>query len=87
MIEEAEKIGDRLGLPLKMSASSRVDLAAELGDFKPSILQDLEKNRPMEIDALIGVVRELGELLNIPTPTINTVLSLQRAQARFVGLI
>ncbi|MCH2550103.1 MAG: 2-dehydropantoate 2-reductase [Alphaproteobacteria bacterium] len=87
MIEEAQKIGDRLGLPLKMSASSRIDLAAELGDFKPSILQDLEKKRPMEIDALIGVVRELGELLEIPTPTINTVLSLQRAQARFAGLV
>ena len=41
----------------------------------------------MEIDALIGVVRELGELLEIPTPTINTVLSLQRAQARFAGLV
>jgi 2-dehydropantoate 2-reductase len=86
LMEEAVTIGDRLGLHMDMSAQARVDLGAELGDFKPSILQDLEKGRPMEIDALIGVVAELGQIMDIPTPTIDTVLALQRAQARFAGL-
>jgi 2-dehydropantoate 2-reductase len=86
MMEEAIAIGDRIGLHMEMSAEDRVDLGAQLGDFKPSILQDLEKGRPMEIDALIGVVAELGELAGVPTPTIDTVLALQRAQARFAGL-
>lgn len=86
LMEEAVTIGGRIGLHMDMSAQARVDLGAELGDFKPSILQDLEKGRPMEIDALIGVVAELGRIMDIPTPTIDTVLALQRAQARFAGL-
>lgn len=86
MIEEAVAIGERVGLHMDMTAQARVDLGAELGDFKPSILQDLEKGRPMEIDALIGVVAEMGQLVGVATPTIDTVLALQRAQARFAGL-
>ena len=86
LINEAIALGDRIGLHMDMSAEDRVDLGAELGDFKPSILQDLEKGRPMEIDALIGVVAELGQLAGVPTPTVDTVLALQRAQARFAGL-
>lgn len=86
MMEEAIAIGARIGLHMDMSAEARVDLGAELGEFKPSILQDLEKGRPMEIDALIGVVAELGQLVDVATPTIDTVLALQRAQARFAGL-
>ncbi len=86
MMNEAIAIGERIGLHMEMSAEERVDLGAQLGDFKPSILQDLEKGRPMEIDALIGVVAELGQLAEVPAPTIDTVLALQRAQARFAGL-
>jgi 2-dehydropantoate 2-reductase len=86
LVNEAIALGDRIGLHMDMSAEDRVDLGAELGDFKPSILQDLEKGRPMEIDALIGVVAELGQLAGVPTPAIDTVLALQRAQARFAGL-
>jgi 2-dehydropantoate 2-reductase len=86
MMQEAIAIGERTGLHMDMTAEARVDLGAELGDFKPSILQDLEKGRPMEIDALIGVVAELGRLVDVPTPTIDIVLALQRAQARFAGL-
>lgn len=86
MMEEAISIGKELNLIIGMTANARVDLGAELGNFKPSILQDLEKGRPMEIDALIGVVAEIGDLVNIPTPNIDIVLALQRAQARNVGL-
>ena len=71
---------------MDMSPQERVDRGAQLGDFKPSILQDLEKGRPMEIDTLIGVIAELGQLVDQPTPTIDTVLALQRAQARSAGL-
>ena len=86
MMEEAIAIGEQIGLHMDMTAEARVDLGAALGDFKPSILQDLEKGRPMEIDAMIGVVAELGRLVDVPTPTIDIVLALQRAQARFAGL-
>ncbi len=86
MMEEAISIGKELNLNIGMTADARVDIGAELGNFKPSILQDLEKGRPMEIDALIGVVAEIGKLINIPTPNIDIVLALQRAQARNLGL-
>jgi len=86
LIDEAIALGKRIGLHIDMSAEERVDLGAELGDFKPSILQDLEKGRPLEIDALIGVVAEMARLVDVATPAIDTVLALQRAQARFAGL-
>jgi len=86
MMNEAIGLGERLGLHMDMSAEDRVDLGAELGEFKPSMLQDLEKGRPMEIDAMVGVVAELGQIAGVPTPTIDTVLALLRAQARFAGL-
>jgi 2-dehydropantoate 2-reductase len=70
---------------MAMSADERIDLGAELGAFKPSILQDYEKGRPMEIDALIGVLHEMGQLARIATPVIDTVLGLTRALGRRAG--
>jgi 2-dehydropantoate 2-reductase len=50
------------------------------------MLQDLERGRPMEIDALVASVQELGRLTAIPTPAIDTVLALVRQRARIAGL-
>lgn len=86
MMQEAMDVGNTLGLPMAMGVEERIELGAELGEFKPSILQDLERGRPMEIDALITVVSELGEIASVPTPTINTVLALVRGRARHAGL-
>jgi 2-dehydropantoate 2-reductase len=86
MIREAANVGDALGLPMNMDAEARINLGAELGEFKPSILQDLELGRPMEIDAMVTVVAELGAIADIPTPTIDTVLALLRGRARRAGL-
>jgi 2-dehydropantoate 2-reductase len=85
-MREAMLVGDKLGLPMTMSIEERIDVGAELGEFKPSILQDLELGRPMEIDTLITVVSELGVLAEVPTPTIDTVLALVRGRARRAGL-
>lgn len=86
MMQEAMDVGEALGLSLNMSAEARIDLGAELGEFKPSILQDLELGRPLEIDAMVTVVAEMGEIAGIGTPTINTVLALLRGRARLAGL-
>lgn len=86
MMREAVAIGDVLDLPMTMGVEERIDLGAELGEFKPSILQDLELGRPMEIDALVSVVSELGSIAGLPTPTIDTVLALLRGRARQDGL-
>ena len=49
------------------------------------MLQDLERGRPMEIDALVTAVQELGRLAEVPTPAIDTVLALVRQRARLAG--
>jgi 2-dehydropantoate 2-reductase len=50
------------------------------------MLQDLERNRPMEIDPLVSVVQEMGRLAGVPTPTLDTVLALVRQRAKIAGL-
>jgi len=82
MMEEAKAIGERLGLNLRVDADRRIDGMAALGPHKISMLQDLERGRSMEIEPLVGVVQELGRLLDVPTPTINVVLALMRQRAR-----
>src|SRR3989475_3514679 len=70
------------GLPLGVAADRRIDGMAALGPHKMSMLQDLEHGRSMEIEALVGVVAELGRLLDVPTPTVDLVLALIRQRAR-----
>jgi 2-dehydropantoate 2-reductase len=82
MMAEAAAIGERLGLHLRVDADRRIDGIAALGPHKMSMLQDLERGRSMEIEPLVGVVAELGRLLDVPTPTTDTVLALIRRRAR-----
>ena len=82
MMLEASAIGERLGLKLRVDAERRIDGAAALGAHKMSMLQDLERGRPLEIEPLVGVVQELGRRVGFPTPTIDTVLALIRQRVR-----
>ena len=82
MMREAQTIGDRLGLKLRVDAERRIDGAAALGAHKMSMLQDLERGRSLEIEPLVGVVQELGRRVGSPTPTIDTVLALVRQRVR-----
>jgi len=56
-----------------------------VGAHKTSMLQDLERGRAMEIDALVGAVAELGRLAEVPTPSIDTVLALVQQRGRIAG--
>jgi len=85
MMREAQAIGERLGLRLRVDAERRLAGAAALGPHKMSMLQDLERGRPMEIDALVGVLQELGRVTGVPTPAVDIVLSLIRLRARSIG--
>jgi 2-dehydropantoate 2-reductase len=78
MMLEMAAIGERLGLTLRVDVDRRIDGAAALGPHKMSMLQDLERGRSMEIEPLVGVIQELGRLLAMPTPTIDTILALLR---------
>lgn len=64
----------------------RLDVAGKAVGHKMSMLQDLERNRSMEIDALVTAVQELGRLTNIPTPTVDILLALAQARGRQAGL-
>jgi len=85
MMLEAQAIAEALGVRFGIDVDKRIAGAAEVGVHKTSMLQDLERGRPMEIDALLGVVVELAELTGLPAPTCRTVLSLVRARARAAG--
>ena len=86
MMLEAQAIGEKLGVKFAIDVDKRINGAAAVGAHKTSMLQDLERNRPMEIDALVAAVPEMGRLVGLPTPTIDTVLALIRQRAKTAGL-
>ena len=81
MMLEAQTIGEKLAVRFPVDVDRRIEGAGEVGAHKTSMLQDLERGRPMEIDALVTAVQELGRLLDIPTPAIDIVLALVRQLA------
>ncbi len=85
MMLEAQAIGEKLGAKFRVDVDRRLAGGAAVGKHKTSMLQDLEQGRPMEIDALVTVVQELGLLVNIPTPTIDVVLALIQQRGRVAG--
>jgi 2-dehydropantoate 2-reductase len=82
---EAQKVAEALGIKFPIDVDRRLDGAGAVGAHKTSMLQDLEMGRPMEIDALVTAVAEMGRLVNVATPTLDTVLSLVRQRARKAG--
>jgi len=85
MMLEAQAIGEKLGVRFAIDVEKRIDGAGAVGAHKTSMLQDLERGRPMEIDALVTAVQELGHLTETPTPMIDHVLSMVRLRARTAG--
>ena len=86
MMVEAQEIAERLGVKFPIDVDRRLDGGAAVGAHRTSMLQDLDAGRPMEIDALVGSVVELGRLVDVPTPMIDAVLALVRQRARQAGL-
>jgi len=85
MMLEAQEIGEKLGARFRVNIDKRIAGGAAVGAHKTSMLQDLELGRPMEIDALVTVVQELGRLVDMPTPTIDVVLALIQQRAIVAG--
>ena len=85
MMLEAQAIGEKVGVRFKVDVDRRIDGAAAVGAHRTSMLQDLDKGRPMEIDALVSAVQEMGRLVGLPTPTVDVVLALVRQRARAAG--
>jgi 2-dehydropantoate 2-reductase len=86
LMTEAIAAGAKFGLDPGISIEERIELGGKLGPFKPSLRQDFEKKRPMEIDTFLSAVIEMAQLVDVPTPTIQTVRSLVVHKARLSGL-
>jgi 2-dehydropantoate 2-reductase len=85
MMLEGQAVAEKLGVRFAIDVDKRIAGGAEVGAHKTSMLQDLERGRPMEIDALLGAVVELAELVGAQVPTCRTVLALLRARGRAAG--
>ena len=83
---EAKEIGARIGIPINQTPAERHVITRKLGAFKTSMLQDIEAGKPVELDALVTAVKELGEVTQVPTPFTDALLGLARLKARGMGL-
>ena len=73
MMLEAQAIAEKLGIEFGISLEQRIEGAEKVGAHKTSMLQDIEAQRPTEVDAIVGAVAELGKLTQISTPYINAI--------------
>jgi len=82
MMEEARAVAEKLGVSFAVDADERMDMAAKVGAHRTSMLQDVEAGRPTELDALLGVVIELGRIVEISTPSLQLVYDLCKFRSR-----
>ncbi len=84
---EAKAVGETLGIHIdERMIDRRLDAAGSVAGHKMSMLQDLERGRSMEIDALVTAVQELGRLTGVATPTVDILLALVQERAERAGL-
>jgi 2-dehydropantoate 2-reductase len=76
MMKEAQIIGEKLGVHFRVSLEKRINGAQAVGQHKTSMLQDVELGRPIELEALVGSVIELGRITETPTPNIDAIYAL-----------
>ena len=85
MMLEARDVGEKIGVNFPLDVDKRIEGGKSVGAHKTSMLQDLERGRPMEIDALVSAVAEMGTLTDTPTPTIDAILALVKMRGRLAG--
>ncbi len=83
---EAKAIGERIGIPIAQVPEDRHAVTRKLGAFKTSMLQDVQAGKPVELDALVSAVRELGQMTGVATPFTDALLGLSRLHASGLGL-
>ncbi len=79
---EAAAIGARIGCPIEQTPAARMAVTRQLGAFKTSMLVDAENGRALELDTLIGAVREIGARVGVDTPNIDALHGLARLMDR-----
>ncbi|HET8533819.1 MAG TPA: 2-dehydropantoate 2-reductase [Methylomirabilota bacterium] len=86
IMAEAAAIGEKIGCPIRQSGEERNAVTRKLGAFKTSMLQDVEAGKPLEIDALLTAVSEIGGRVGVATPSTDALLGLTRVFAAGRGL-
>jgi 2-dehydropantoate 2-reductase len=87
MMLEAQAIAAKLGITMPVDIERRIDGAAAIGAHKTSMLQDIERGRPIELEAIVGAVVDLGRLVDVPTPTIHAIYALTKHKARLLNCL
>src|ERR1700719_1774074 len=82
IMQEVEAVSHKLGMELPVSIDQRIAGAEKVGEHKTSMLQDLEAGRPMELEALVGAVVELGERVGLPMAYARTVYNCTKLLAQ-----
>lgn len=83
---ELARIGGAIGCPITESGEDRMAVTARLGAFKTSMLQDVDAGRPIELEALLGAPREIGQRVNVPTPALDRLYGITKLMAQSLGL-
>jgi len=85
MMEEAMRVAAAYGVRIPMTLDERIEVARKIGRSKISMHQDVERGRPLEVDAVVGSVAELARKAAVPTPTLDAVLALLAERARHLS--
>jgi 2-dehydropantoate 2-reductase len=82
LMEEAQAVAERLGIRFGIDIEARIAAAEAVGDYRTSMLQDMDAGRRLEVEAIVRSVAELGSLVGVPTPTVETIAALVDLKAR-----
>lgn len=85
-MQEAAEIGRRIGCDIQQAPDDRHAVTRKLGAISTSMLQDVQAGRPMELDAIVGAVHELGRRVGVSTPNVDALFGLARLFGRVRGL-
>lgn len=83
---ELAAVGAAIGCPIAESAEDRMAVTARLGAFRPSMLQDIEAGRPIELEALLGAPREIAARAGVLTPALDLLYALTSVMAQSLSL-
>jgi len=86
VMREAAEVGDRIGCHIDETTADRMAVTRKLGRMTTSMLQDARSGRQIELDALVGAVREIAAAVGVPTPATDALMGLTRLAARERGL-
>ena len=86
IMNETKSIGEKLGANFPISIEKRIKGAEAVGDHKTSMLQDFEANKPMEFDAIVTSVQELGKLTNSSTKVLDTIAKILKQKICLLNL-